>query len=73
MIKLYTSVGCGKCEILKKKLQEAGIDFVESSEMEKLISLGFKSLPVLEVEDQFMNFVDANSWINARSRKSNED
>lgn len=57
------STGCPKCNILKMKLDEAGIDYTISDDVDKLIELGFRSAPVLEVKGEYYDFGDAVSWI----------
>ncbi|MBQ2672033.1 MAG: hypothetical protein IJG00_04425 [Clostridia bacterium] len=68
---LYSN-GCPKCEILKKKLKEKNIVFKENNNIEKLISMNIKTLPMLKIvektndnsKEKFLNFVEANSWVN---------
>ncbi|MDR1240912.1 MAG: hypothetical protein LBK29_03520 [Oscillospiraceae bacterium] len=62
-IVLY-STGCPKCKVLEKKLKDKGIQFKESKDTNKLLKRGFARVPVLEVEGEFLNFYDANNWIN---------
>ena len=65
---LYTT-GCEKCSILKKKLEGKNIPFEivddEKILMEELFNKrGFKFMPILQVNDEFMEFASANIWIN---------
>lgn len=62
-IVLY-STGCPKCKILKKKLQEKNIQYVENNSVDEMLKLGFGSVPVLQVGNTYMNFVSANAWLN---------
>lgn len=64
-IVLYSN-DCPKCKVIKNKLEKKGIEFIENNNIEELVVLGFKSLPVLKVEENLMSFVDANNWINRR-------
>lgn len=66
MIILYSN-GCPKCSILKKKLDMAHIDYLIESDTNKMIVLGLDALPVLKVDNDFMNFTTAVNWINKRS------
>lgn len=58
------STGCPKCNVLKKKLEMKGIDYEESGDVEKLIEMGIKQAPVLNVGGVLLDFVEANKWIN---------
>lgn len=62
-IKLYTT-HCPKCEILEKKLSDKNIQYEEITDVQTMISLGFSTTPILEVDGNTMEFKDANSWIN---------
>lgn len=69
MTVLY-SAGCPKCKVLKGKLSAAGIQYIEVSSVEKMIEMGFDSVPILEVDGERMDFAAAVSWINNRSSKN---
>ena len=71
MIKLY-STGCPRCNILKKKLDAAEINYTvveDMSEIERVCNeLKVDMLPILEVEineemSQFMEFPQAVKWV----------
>lgn len=62
MIKLYTT-HCPKCKVIEKKLAQKGIEYTEVTDKDEMINRGFKSAPVLEVDDKILNFGDANRWI----------
>lgn len=62
MVKLYTT-HCPKCRVIEKKLAQKGIEYTEVTDQEEMINRGFKSAPVLEVDDKILNFGDANRWI----------
>lgn len=66
---LYSN-GCPKCRVIKSKLESKKIKFIESDDTQKLLSFGYKTYPVLEVDDKMMDFVSANKWVNARSEAS---
>jgi glutaredoxin-related protein len=63
MVKLY-STRCPKCNILEKKLKDKNIDYEEINDLDLMISLGFTQTPMLEVENEIMDFKGANNWIN---------
>mgnify|MGYP003565758683 FL=1 len=58
------STGCPKCNILKKKLADAQIDYKVIEDVDVMVSKGLKEVPWLEVDGNLMNFVDSSKWIN---------
>ena len=64
MVVLYSN-GCPRCTILKRKLDEKGIDYSACMEVEEMLSLGITSVPVLKVDDKMMDFSEAVKWGNA--------
>ena len=65
MIVLYT-VDCPKCKVLEKKLESNGIEFEKCYDVDKMLELGFKQSPQLQVNDKIMNFNEAIKWINEK-------
>ena len=64
MVVLYTN-HCPKCEVLKKKLDDANITYEVEEDINKLIDLGIEYVPILETEEEgFLDFSSAVSWIN---------
>jgi len=61
-VKLYTT-HCPKCRVIETKLMQKNIAYTEITDKEEMIKRGFKSAPVLEVDDKILNFGDANRWI----------
>ena len=57
---------CPKCNILKKKLADAQIDYKVIEDVDVMVSKGLKDVPWLEVDGNLMNFVDSSKWINER-------
>ena len=64
MVTIYTTETCPKCKILKMKLTAKGIDYKECTDMEIMEFLELRSVPYLEVNEQLMDFSEANNWIN---------
>lgn len=60
---LFKTEMCPKCKILQAKLDEKGLDYEKSDNMQELIDLGFKTVPVLEVDGEYMDFGKAMKWI----------
>ena len=63
-IVLY-STGCPRCNVLKTKLKNKGVDFEEINDTKLMIDKGFDSVPVLEVDGNYMDFGKANEFINS--------
>lgn len=63
------STGCPKCSVLKSKLKKAGINFNEDNNIEKMLSIGIKEVPVLSVNGELLDFVKANKWIGETNEK----
>lgn len=62
---LYTT-HCPKCIVLEKKLKSKNIEYTENTDTDLMISKGFLSTPMLEVDGNIMDFKAANIWINER-------
>lgn len=61
-IVLY-STGCPKCKVLKTKLQQNNIEYVEVSDVAIMKEKGFEYVPVLEIDGVAHSFKDAVEWI----------
>lgn len=61
------STGCPKCNILKKKLADAKMEYSVVEDVDVMLSKGLKDVPWLEVDGNLMNFVDSSKWINERT------
>jgi len=57
------STDCPKCKILKKKMSEKGIQFVENASVDEMLELGLTTVPVLRVGDEFLDFKAALEWV----------
>lgn len=63
MITLY-STGCPKCKVLKKKLDEKGIEYMVNSSVEEMMTLGITQVPVLCIDGKLLQFKQAVDWVN---------
>lgn len=63
MVTMY-STGCPRCLILKKKLEEKGIEFEINDSIEKMLSLGISEVPYLDTGTELLDFRDAVKWVN---------
>ena len=62
-IVLYTT-HCPKCMVLEKKLKAKNIEYTENTDTDLMISKGFQTTPMLEIDGNIMDFKAANTWIN---------
>ena len=49
--------------MLEKKLKQKGICFEEVYDIDVMQAKGFLSAPMLEVDEEIMDFSTANKWI----------
>lgn len=71
MITLYT-INCPNCKILEERLRLRGIKFEICSDVDKMLSMGMSTMPVLEVDNTFMNFQQAFAWVENQKGTENE-
>ena len=62
------STGCPKCNVLKKKLEAANINYTEVTDTDKISqicnSTGFDSVPIIAIEDgHILDFNRAIAWV----------
>lgn len=58
------SNGCPRCEVLKTKMDNANLNYKTSTDFQEIIDRGFETLPVLKVNNEYLDFVGAVKWIN---------
>jgi len=52
---LYSN-DCPKCKVLKMKLDQKNAQYEVCSELDELIARGIMSMPVLRINDEFLEF-----------------
>jgi len=57
------STDCPKCKVLKKKLDDAGVAYELCTDVEIMESKGFMQAPMLEVDDNTFDFINAINWV----------
>ncbi len=60
------STGCPKCNVLKQKLDTKGVQYDISSDVDKMMELGFMAAPILDVDGNYMEFSEAIKWVNTQ-------
>lgn len=64
-ITLYT-IHCPACNVLRKKLDAAGIKYTLVDDINVLNNLGYKVFPILNVDGEDLNLSKANQWLKER-------
>lgn len=58
------STHCPRCKVLEAKLKQKNIDYTEETDVDKMLAIGLKSAPALQVDDgELMEFGKAVQWI----------
>jgi glutaredoxin len=60
------STHCPKCKILETKLKQKNIPYEEVNDVDVMLSKGFSTAPMLEVDNVVYGFKDAADWIKER-------
>lgn len=65
---MYTiySTGCPKCNVLKAKMEQKGMEYTECQDVSEMERMGIQSVPVLEADGQLLTFAEAIQFINER-------
>lgn len=70
-ITLYTT-GCPKCNILKAKMNAAGILYKECTDVDTMSSLGIMQSPMLRVFGNLLDFKEAIAFVNSWGSSGDE-
>ncbi|MBR2579302.1 MAG: hypothetical protein IKE41_04120 [Clostridia bacterium] len=68
---LYSN-GCPKCKVIESKLAVKNINYIKNENVSEVADMGFQSLPVLKIDENYLSFVDANNWVNSQAEQSPE-
>ena len=64
---LYKTATCPQCKIIKTKLEQKNIPFIEEMDETVMINNGIVNIPTLEVDGVCMdNIRQINNWVNAQ-------
>lgn len=63
----FYSTGCPKCNVLKRKLDGAGIEYDVVSDTDEMLKLGMKSAPALRVDGEILEFAKAIEWVRSKT------
>lgn len=60
---LYSN-DCPQCKILQSKLDAKKINYTKINDMEKVVEMGFMSVPILVVDNKALSYLDAIGYVN---------
>lgn len=60
------STGCPKCGLLKKVLEQKGIEYTVEDDVNKMLELGIDEVPMLKIQGKLMNYDGALRYIKER-------
>lgn len=59
------STGCPKCNVLKAKLKQKNVDYVENNNVDEMQKMGITTVPMLMINSDLLDFVEAVEYINS--------
>lgn len=63
-VEVFTSPGCPMCMILKSHLKDAGIEYEECTDIDRMLDMGLLHAPMMQVDGgALMNFTAAMAWV----------
>ena len=60
---IFYSNHCPQCKVLETKLKEKSIVYQEINDIDLMLEKGFRSMPVLEVDEDVMTYAQALKWL----------
>ena len=69
-VTLY-STGCPVCNVVSAKLRQKNIKYNEINDIDIMLSKGFMSAPMLDVDGNILNSQEAIKFIDNYNRKDN--
>lgn len=70
MVTLYTT-HCPMCQMLESKLKEKQITYATITDKNIMLKKGFTSVPMLEINNQILNTVEAMKFVNEYQKGNN--
>ena len=65
------STKCPRCHVLERKLSTSNIEYELVEDEDLMIKKGFVESPMMEVDDEIMNFKKAIEWVNKQQEIDN--
>lgn len=63
------STGCPRCKELKIMLDKNGIKYSINQDVQEMETLGFSTVPILKVNNEFLNYTQAVKWLMNNKRR----
>lgn len=63
MVTIY-STGCINCRRLIEKLDNAQIPYEINRDLSEILKIGFTTVPILKINDEFLTYKEAVKYIN---------
>ena len=60
---IFYTTNCPRCQVLKKKLDNLGIDYELNNDIEEMMLWGIQTVPRLRIEKQLLDFSQAVKWL----------
>lgn len=57
------STGCPKCELLKKIMEQKGIEYTVEDDVNKMLELGIEEVPMLKIQGKLMDYDEVLGYI----------
>lgn len=54
---------CPQCRVLESKLKQKGVEYQEVNDIDLMLEKGFKSMPMLEADEDVMTYAQALKWL----------
>ena len=70
MAVILYSTHCPSCNVLEKKLQQKGVEYVECNDVNEMLARGLSHAPALDVNGNLMNYAEAIKWVNAQEAEN---
>ncbi len=61
---LYSTANCPMCKQLARILQSKNIAFEKCEDEDYILSLGYRSVPLLQIDDKILVTQEAFTWAN---------
>lgn len=63
------STGCPRCKELKIMLDKNGIKYSINQDVQEMETLGFSTVPILKINNEFLNYTQAVKWLMNNKRR----
>lgn len=68
---IFYTTNCPRCQVLKKKMDNLGIDYELNDDIEEMMLQGIQTVPVLKIEKQLLDFSQAVKWLKEYEKNEN--